>query len=247
MQSNQTSKILLAPMAAMEEDETEQTRKHQAPAQGVGSGNESPFQQQTTGALPKDEQFKVRLNETQVAKLQQMYDGAAKHSVIGRIHGRNPGLKSIQVWCKDNLDKTLKTINMLGRGFFEIEFTSPEGRQAALRQSFLGIDGQEISFSSWIPHFSLESIETTREVKHPIWMQLLGLNQFLRQEEFLRAVASQIGEVIHIEETESYKGKTAGPRIRTLVQDVTSLPSEVTLVGPEDTFFQQIKVVYSGI
>lgn len=234
-------------MASMEVDDTELPNTHQASTQGEGAGDETPSQQPSTGALPKDEDYKVRLSEAQVSKLKQLYDGAAANSVIGRIHGRNPGLQGLKAWCSDNLDKTLLTVNMLGRGFFELEFTSTEGRHAALKQSFLGIGGQEMSFSPWIPHFSPESIEATRALKHPVWMQLLGLNRFLRQEEFLRAVASQIGEVLFIEDVDSYKGKTAGPRIRTLVQDVTALPEEVSLVGPDETVFQKIKVVYNGI
>lgn len=135
---------------------------------------------------------------------------------------------------------------MLGRGFFELEFSSLEGRLATLGQNFHGLDGQAISFSPWSPQFTSDSLEATRELRHPIWMQLTGLNRILRQEEFLKALAGQIGEVILIENSDSYKGKTAGPRIRILVQDLASLPSTVTFLGPEGVS-QKIKVIYSGL
>lgn len=136
---------------------------------------------------------------------------------------------------------------MLGRGFFELEFSSPVGRQSTLGQSFRGIDGQEISLSPWIPYFSPDSVEASRALAHPVWIQLVGLNRYLRQKEFLKELASQIGEVILIEDSDTYKGKTAGPRIRTLVQDPSALPSSLTLIGTDGVVKQKIKVLYNGL
>lgn len=70
-------------------------------------------------------------------------------------------------------------------------------------------------------------------------MQFMGLNRFLRKEEFLKALASQIGEVILIEDSESYRGKTAGPRIRILVQDLAALPNTVALTGSDGAIKQK--------
>lgn len=235
-------------MTTLEEGTTVSPNPHQAYAQGEGSrdGLEPP-QQSATGALPEDEEVKVSLSTIQEQKLHQLYETAAASSLIGHIHGRNPGLRGLQAWCKENLHESLTEISMLGRGFFELEFSAPEGKQATLGQSFMGIAGLEVSFSPWIPHFSLGSLAATRELRHPIWIQMLGLNRYLRQEEFLRKLASQLGEVILVEDTESYKGKTAGPRIRALVQDPTSLPPFITLIGTDGSIKQKIKVLYTGL
>lgn len=53
--------------------------------------------------------------------------------------------------------------------------------------------------------------------------------------------------MILIEDSDTYKGKTAGPRIRTLVQDPTTLPSYLTLIGSDGVVKQKIKVLYSGL
>lgn len=114
---------------------------------------------------------------------------------------------------------------MLGRGFSELEF----------------------SFSPWIPHFSPDSAEASRALSHPVWIQMVELNRYLRQKEYLKELASKIGEVILIKESNSSKGKTAGPRIRTLVQDPSSLPSTITPIGSDRATKQEIKVLYSGL
>lgn len=53
--------------------------------------------------------------------------------------------------------------------------------------------------------------------------------------------------MILIEDSDSYKGKTAGPRIRTLVQDPSALPASITLIGTDGATKQKIKVQYSGL
>lgn len=168
-----------APTALAKEGKAAKPSMHQASAQSEGSRDDFAFQRPSTGALPQDEEYKIELSAPQEEKLKQYYEAGAANSVIGQVHGRNPGIKGLQVWCRDNLHQSLVEISMHRRGFFELEFAAPEGRQATLGQNYQGIDGLEISFSPWIPHFSPESSEDTRALLHPIWMQLMGLNRFL--------------------------------------------------------------------
>lgn len=94
-------------MATTEDRRTVLPNTHQVFAQGEGSRDGSPPPQQSaTGPLPEDQEYKVSLSTTQLQKLQQLYEAAAANSLIGQIHGRNPGLKGLQVWCKENLHKS---------------------------------------------------------------------------------------------------------------------------------------------
>ena len=55
--------------------------------------------------------------------------------------------------------------------------------------------------------------EAVKGLRHPVWLQILALNRFLRQKEFIKELAAKVGEVLIVDEVESYRKETVGPRV----------------------------------
>lgn len=107
-------------MVQAEEEPAAQPSIHQASAKGEGSKDEPPTSQwPSTGTLPQDEDYKIRLSASQEEKLKHFYEAASTNSVISQIHGQNPGIKGLQTWCRDNLHQSLVEVSKLEEVFLK--------------------------------------------------------------------------------------------------------------------------------
>lgn len=143
-------------------------------------------------------------------------------TLIGRIQGKHPGLRNLTAWAHKNLHSSFAFLSLKANNMFEVTFTLPEGRIHALTQADLICETTPISFSSWRPHF--KTSQAADQLDFPVWMQIVDLCQILREESFLRTIGEQIGQVIAIDNSDAYRAKLFGPRVRILVRDLDDLP-----------------------
>ena len=69
----------------------------------------------------------------------------------------------------------------------------------------------------------------------------------LREESFLQLIGEQIGQVISIDNSEAYRAKLFGPRIRLLVRDIRQLPQTVVIPRLDGAGTVEYKLEFSGL
>ena len=182
-----------------------------------------------------------------LATLRSTCAAKAEVSLLGRIHGKHPGLKALTTWARDTLHPSLSFLSLKTNNLFEVTFTHPEGRIHALTQTNLICDTATILFSSWRPHFDSKAPQAEESLDHPVWVQIVDLCQVLREEPFLKLIGEQIGQVISIDNSEAYRSKLFGPRIRLLVQDLHQLPQTVVIPRLDGEGTVEYPLEYSGL
>ena len=173
--------------------------------------------------------------------------GKAKVSLLGRIQGKHPGLKALTAWARGTLHPSLTFLSLKANNLFELTFSDLEGRIHALTQMELTCDSANISFSSWRPHFDSKTPEAEDQLDFPVWVQIVDLCQILREDNFLRTVGDQIGQVIAIDNSDAYRAKLFGPRIRILIRDIQTLPHTVVLPRLDGEGSVEYTLEYSGL
>ena len=168
-------------------------------------------------------------------------------SLIGRVQGKHPGLKSLTAWARETLHSSFALLSLKANNLFEVTFTLPEGRIHALTQTDLLCDSTPISFSSWRPHLDSIATHATDQLDHPIWMQIVDLCQILRDESFLRIIGEQVGQVVTVDTSEAYRAKLFGPRIRLLVRDLSKLPHTVLVPRLDGDGVVEYALEFSGL
>ena len=168
-------------------------------------------------------------------------------SLLGRIHGKHPGLKALTVWARDALHSSLSLLSLKTNTLFEVTFSHPEGRIHALTQADLVCETVAISFSSWRPHFDSKAPEAEESLDYPVWVQIVDLCQVLREEWFLKLIGEQMGQVISIDNSEAYRAKLFGPRIRLLVRDLQQLPQTVVIPRLDGEGTVEYTLEFSGM
>ena len=171
----------------------------------------------------------------------------ASVSLLGRIQGKHPGLKTLTAWARETLHPTLTLLSLKANNVFEVTFGSPEGRTHALNQADPTCEAASIFFSSWRPHFDAKKPQDTDSLDHPVWVQIVDLCQVLRTDEFLQTIGEQIGQVISIDSSDAYKAKLFGPRIRLLVRDLQNLPQVVVVPRLDGEGTVEYTLEYSGL
>ena len=180
-----------------------------------------------------------------LATLRSTCAAKAEVSLLGRIHGKHPGLKALTAWARDTLHPSLSFLSLKTNNLFEVTFTHPEGRIHALTQADLVCESAAIFFSSWRPHFDSKAAEESLDF--PVWVQIADLCQVLREEPFLKLIGEQIGQVISIDNSEAYRSKLFGPRIRLLVRDINRLPQTVVIPRLDGEGTVEYHLEYSGL
>ena len=189
----------------------------------------------------------ANIPEMVLANLRSTCAAKAEVSLLGRIHGKHPGLKALTAWARDTLHPSFSLLILKTNNLFEVTFAHPEGRIHALTQAELVCDTAAIFFSSWRPHFSSKTSQTEDSLDHPVWVQIVDLCQVLREESFLKIIGEQIGQVISIDNAEGYRAKLFGPRIRLLVQNLDRLPQTVVIPRLDGDGTVEYKLEFSGL
>lgn len=130
---------------------------------------------------------------------------------------------------------------------FQVTFTHPEGRIHALTLTDLICDTAVVFFSSWTPHFDAKAPHADESLDHPFWVQIVDLCQLLWEEYFLILIGEHIGEVISIDNSEAYRYKLFGPRIRLLVKELHRLPQRVLIPRLDGKGTVKYNLEYSGL
>ena len=205
---------------------------------------------QETGAQASNTQERtlvIAVPEEMLQSLRTTCAIKAKLSLIGRIQGKHPGLKALTTWARDTLHPSLTLLSLKANNLFEVTFSQSEGRVHALTQTDSVCDSTPIFFSSWKPHFDPKTAHAHDQLDFPIWVQIVDLCQILREDTFLRTVGEQIGQVIAVDNSEAYRAKLFGPRIRVLVRDLKTLPQSVILPRLDGEGVVKYKLEYSGL
>ena len=75
----------------------------------------------------------------------------------------------------------------------------------------------------------------------------MNLSQVLREDIFLQTIGEQIGQVISIDNSEAYRAKLFGPRIRLLVKDLDDLPLSIILPRSDGKGTIEYALEFSGL
>jgi len=189
----------------------------------------------------------IKVPEALLASMRNQCDKKASVSLLGRIQGKHPGFKALTAWARENLHSSFEFLSIQANNVFEVTFSQPEGRIHALNQTDLMCENVAIFFSSWCPHFDPSLPHATERLDYPVWMQVVNLCQVQRNDAFLHTIGGQIGQVISIDNTEAYRAKLFGPRIRLLVRDLDSLPHTVALPRLDGEGTLDYAVEFSGL
>ena len=206
----------------------------------TASGDDAPQQ-------PDPRKVVIKIPAELLADLRSQCDKKASVSLLGRIQGKHPGLKALTAWAQETLHPSLALLSLKTNNVFEVTFDHPEGRIHALNQADLACESATIFFSSWRPHFDANIPQESDRLDHPIWMQVVNLCQVLREETFLHTLGEQIGQVLSIDNSEAYRAKLFGPRIRLLVRDLDNLPHTIILPRLDGEGTVEYAVEFSGL
>jgi hypothetical protein len=80
--------------------------------------------------------------------------------------------------------------------------------------------------------------------KFCIWVQFLGINQYLRNVDYLNLLENQLGKVLLVKIVDFFKANTSNPKIKMLVHNISNLLSKIELLRP---FKIEHKIVYSRV
>lgn len=90
----------------------------------------------------------------------------------------------------------------------------------------------EIFFSTWHSKFSSDVKETLAFHKFCIWVQFLGVNQYLCNVDYLNLLENQLGKVLLVKIVDSFRADTSNSKIRMLVDNISNLFNKIELQGP---------------
>ena len=189
----------------------------------------------------------VTIPEELLSSLRSSCVEKAKVSLLGRIQGKHPGLKALTAWARETLHPSLVFLSLKANNLFEVTFNTPEDRIHALTQAELTCETASITFSSWRPHFNPRAQQTHDQLDFPVWMQIVDLCQILRNESLLRTVGEHIGQVIAVDNSDAYRAKLFGPRVRLLVKEIDSLPQSVVLPRLDGEGVAEYNLEFSGL
>ena len=199
--------------------------------------------------LTQDTEHKIVINvpEELLSTLRNTCAEKASVSLLGRIQGKHPGLKALTAWARETLHPSLLLLSLKANNLFEVTFSTAEGRTHALTQADLNCEAANITFASWRPHFDAKTQQAQEQLDCPVWMQVVDLCQIMREEKFLRTIGDHIGQVIAIDNSEMYRAKLFGPRIRLLVKDPNNLPKTIVVPRLDREGVVEYSLEYSGL
>jgi hypothetical protein len=203
--------------------------------------------QQTNPPQHRSSTRELTLPDALLNKLKATCEAKASVSLLGRIQGKHPGLKALTKWAKETLHPSLALLSLKPNKLFEVTFEQAEGRIHALKQADLMCETAAIFFSSWQPHFDSSTPQALDKLDCPVWVQIVDLCQLLREEPVLCTIGSQLGQVIAIDNSDVYKAKLFGPRIRLLVQDIDNLPQTITIPRIDGEGVAEYALEYNGL
>ena len=204
------------------------------------------MEQPSTSPAQDEDCVVINVPEEELASMRKDCAEQASVSLLGRIQGKHPGLKALTAWARDTLHYSLTLLSLKANNLFEVTFSSTEGRMHALTQADLICENASIIFSSWQPHFDARTPQEHDQLDFPIWVQVADLCQIMRRESFLRTIGEHIGQVIAIDNSELYRAKLFGPRIRILVKDLNHLPKTIKVPRLDREGVVTHKLEYSG-
>ena len=225
----------------MEQHSSQQDQEQQA---GQTSTEE---QTQPRSGMDTFRKLRVQIPTDLLNTLRAKCAAKAAVSLLGRVQGKHPGLKTLTTWAKEALHPSLTMLSLKANNLFEVTFGSEEGRLHALRQADLKCETAAIFFASWRPHFDSRAPHAIDSLDCPVWVQVVDLCQVLREEGFLRTLGEQLGQVISIDTSEAYRAKLLGPRIRLLVQDVKNLPQRIVVPRLDGEGEVEYELEFSGL
>lgn len=131
---------------------------------------------------------------------------------------------------------------MLSRGHFVITFAEKEGAATALQQSPLNFGDHLLYLHPWRPQFNPAQ---PTGIRIPIWNRFPKLDDLYYRA--LPELCKEIGEVVWAGKEEDYLKKSSTPRLCILVEDISTLPSEVILPIPIVNGEVTITLEYEGL
>lgn len=204
------------------------------------------LQQENADAKSKSDEVipELVLFAEETAILDSFKAERTKLTVLGQFQGETPGQERLKEWAKVKLHKSLVACPLIGNGFFEAQFSSPDGVHDCLWKVFT-YEGREVTFSPWNARFSPDCPGGTKLLEYPVWLQFLGLSEYLRNPTCLKILAGKYGRVLFVEESENYAAKTAGLRTKILISDSSKITDRIRL-RVESGVYREHKILVTG-
>lgn len=191
--------------------------------------------------------IRVALKADKIPIIQKRIDYLSQHTVLARITGRNPGMRKLTLWARARLHRSFKSFTIRANNYMEIEFEDALGRDQALEVQYYDMSGQTICILPWSPYFNFEEDYASSKSYTSLWVQIVDLPPFYRSKDIIQDFVSAFAEVISVDDTESYRTKLSGPRIRIITTDVEKLPKMLTLPRHDGRGDVAYKLAYSGL
>ncbi|KAG0590450.1 hypothetical protein KC19_1G100600 [Ceratodon purpureus] len=204
-----------------------------------------PFASSGSGDNP--DVLHINISPETIARIKERVEFTAKHALIGQIQGANPAQRDLQHWAEDNLPRSFDRLVVKGRGFFEVQFSTEDGRTEALSKTSYKYQGRPVTFKVWTPHFKPDDEVDKPQLKFPVWVQINELPMVFRTSDYLEEVVSHFAQVVMVEDSTEYRARFMGPRVRILTNNVDSLPKKITLPRWDGTGQETYVIEYSGL
>ncbi|KAG0595094.1 hypothetical protein M758_UG138800 [Ceratodon purpureus] len=171
--------------------------------------------------------IEVSLSPSTVTELNAKIQHLERHTVIGQITGKHPGIRYLLSWARHTLHRSFLSITSRSNNYFELIFSDSMGAEETLAKKFFELQNQEILILPWSPYFDAKGTPLQRRTA--LWVQIIDLPPWMRTKTILSEIISTFAEIVHIDDSESYLSKISGPRVRILTTSIDSLPSTVKL------------------
>ncbi|KAG0558201.1 hypothetical protein KC19_10G011600, partial [Ceratodon purpureus] len=198
------------------------------------------------GTRPQKKIFPIVLKDSTLDKLRNSVAHGQQHTLIGKTQGPSPSQFELNEWGREELHESFIDIISKGQGFFEAHFSSPLGKQFTLSHAEYKFNNRNVMFAEWTPHFEPEGDNAASTLQYPLWAQIKGLPRFLRTEDFLREVISQFATVVYVEDSDSYRARTLGLRVRIIPTNVSELPDTLHIPKIDGDGGVYHDIVYTG-
>ncbi|KAG0596405.1 hypothetical protein M758_UG251000 [Ceratodon purpureus] len=194
---------------------------------------------------PKKKIFPIILKDSTIDKLCTSVAYGQEHTQIGKTQGPAPSQFEFNKWGREELHESFTDIISKGQGFFEAHFSSPIGKQFTLSHADYKFNNRTVMFVEWTPHFD-PGDNAASVLQYPLWAQIKGLPRFLRTEDFLREVIGQFAHVVYIENSDSYRARTLGLRVRIITNKVSELPDTLHIPKIDGDGGVYHDIIYTG-
>ncbi|KAG0574602.1 hypothetical protein KC19_VG275700 [Ceratodon purpureus] len=167
-------------------------------------------------------------------------------SLVGFLD-QTPSQSKLNKWGRRTLNSSFSDITCKGKGYFKAHVKSPLDKQHTLALADHRIFNSIFLFVEWTPHFQPDRAGAKGLLQYPLWVQVKGLPLFLKTEEFLREVIRQFSTVVYVKNSDTYRSRMLGLRVRIIPVETHRLHDTVIIPRIDGDGGVYHDLVYTGV